>query len=436
MKSGIFFIVCLLITACSESESNYIELPGPNENQNKEHTDWCIKHNVWTYQQMSDHYFWYTEMPDSLSLDFNKEPNVFFEILKSPQDRFSWCETNSNYSGEKEVVQDLGFEYQPYCDAQGEIANRVLYVYSIGLSQQGLKRGDYVNITSQGTNVIIKKGYVQNGRFVVQSTIPILSSTTRGSNLSPTVSLDSIYAIDNKKIGYFVYNQFESSIDVAQIAIRLKNSGIDDLILDLRYNPGGYVSTSNYLASMLAPAERLGSLYQLQRYNDKLTKEKQKNGGSGVDSVFLNKGSITLQRNLNLPRLVVLTTKNSASASESLIIGLRPYMKVVTIGTTSCGKDVGSYTIADNNYKYQLQPITFKYYNALNESTPTTGIVPDIYVEDDLEHQRGDTNEALLKAAIEYLTGETPHGAVKARSASQPKMQEVGRSSIEIKNNL
>lgn len=436
MKSGIFFIVCLLMAACSESESNYIELPGPDENQNREHTDWCVKHNVWTYKQMNEHYFWYTEMPDSLSLNFNEEPNIFFEILKSPQDRFSWCETNEYYSGEEESAQNLGFEYQSYCDMQGKIMNRVLYVYSINLYQQGLKRGDFVNIISQQKTSVIEKGVIQNGHFITQCTISLSNGITRGTNLAPTIPLDSIYTINNKRIGYFVYNQFESSIDVAQIAIRLKKRGIDELILDLRYNPGGYVSTSNYLASMLAPTQQLGSLYQLQRFNDKLTKEKQRNGGSGIDSVFLNKGSITAQRNLNLSRLVVLTTKNTASASESLIIGLRPYMKVVTIGTTSCGKDVGSYTIADNNYKYQLQPITFKYYNANNESTPTTGIVPDIYVEDDLDHQRGDTNEALLKAAIEYLTGEIQIGAVKDRSVSQPKMKEVGRSSIEIKNNL
>ena len=130
----------------------------------------------------------------------------------------------------------------------------------------------------------------------------------------------------------------------------------------------------------------------------------------------------------------MLTTKNTASASEALIIGLRPYMKVITIGTTSCGKDVGSYTIADNRYKYQLQPITFRYYNALNYSTPVTGIVPDIQVQDDLSHQRGDTNEALLHAAINYLLGIKTD--VNTRSTVANEEREYGKSSIQIKNNL
>lgn len=110
-------------------------------------------------------------------------------------------------------------------------------------------------------------------------------------------------------------------------------------------------------------------------------------------------------------------------------------MDVITIGTTSCGKDVGSYTIADNRYKYQLQPITFRYYNALNDSTPTTGIKPNIEVADDLNHERGDINEALLRTAIDYLIGNIAGNETRsAKSSSNEK--EYGKSSIEIRNNL
>ena len=436
MKSLIVCISCCifvsLFTGCETEDSflNNIE----ETTAESELTRWREEQNLWMYEMMKHHYYWTAEIPDSNLLSFGIEPSKFFLTLKSSQDRFSWYEANVNYNGiYTKLVEGLEFETYQVC---GSMVSRILYVSSPYLIERGLKRGDFVKIIVCKLGHLLEKGIIKNGEFVITDRIFVSPILLRNRNIAPTVSLDSIYIINNKRIGYFVYNQFESSTDVAQIAIRLKNLGIDELILDLRYNPGGYVSTSNYLASMLAPTEQLGSLYQLQRFNDKVTKEKQKNGGSGIDSVFLNKGSITVQRNLDLSRLVVLTTKNTASASESLIIGLRPYMKVVTIGTTTCGKDVGSYTIADNNYKYQLQPITFKYYNANNESTPTTGIVPDIYVEDDLDHQRGDTNEALLKAAIEYLTGEIQIGAVKDRSVSQPKMKEVGRSSIEIKNNL
>lgn len=418
---SLLYTLLLTLLSCN-SEDSFLpnDIIVNNDNENNQY----IAHNRWTYEMMSKHYFWNKDIADSLSLDFSISPKSFFDNLLSKEDRFSWCEINENYNGE-----DLGFQYQTY-EVHGSKVNRVLYVTSDFLIEKGLKRGDYFIIKDD----YIEVGYLNNENFISTNKINI-NEITRGRNLAPTVSLDSIYTINEKRIGYFIYDQFESSTDVAQITIRLKNLGIDELILDLRYNPGGYVSTSKYLASMLAPKESLGKLYQLQRYNDIQTKEKMDNGESGVDSVFLDKGFITIDRNLDLKRLVVLTTKNTASASESLIIGLRPYMDVVTIGTTSCGKDVGSYTIADNRYKYQLQPITFRYYNALNDSTPTTGIIPDLEVADDLNHERGDVNEALLKTAINYLIGNIAGNETRSVQSSSNE-KEYGKSSIEIRNNL
>ena len=400
----LFYALLLTMLSCNSEDSflpNNVVVNNDNENIH------YINHNKWTYEMMSKHYFWNKDIADSLSLDFSISPKSFFDNLLSKEDRFSWCEINENYVG-----GDLGFQYQTY-EVHGSLVNRVLYVSSNSLIEQGLKRGDYFIIN----NDYIEVGYIDNDSFISVKNIK-LDKVTRGRNLAPTIPLDSIYTVNNKRIGYFIYDQFESSTDVAQITIRLKNLGIDELILDLRYNPGGYVATSKYLASMLAPKEALGKLYQLQRYNNIQTKIKIDNGGSGVDSVFLDKGYVTLDRNLDLKRLVVLTTKNTASASESLIIGLCPYMDVVTIGTTSRGKDVGSYTIADNRYKYQLQPITFRYYNALNDSTPTTGIIPNIEVADDLNHQRGDLNEALLKTAINYLIGNSTSNETRSVQSS------------------
>lgn len=431
MNKGILFVLIILIIesfiSCS-TEDSFLESDRTEEQDDDNYAQEKLLHNKWTYSRMRSEYFWYKEMPDSASLSFYSEPDDFFRSLLFSQDRFSWCENNVNYK-EGFAGNISGFEYQRF-EVYGSILNRILYVYSKDLMEAGLARGDYFQLEE---NYIIK-GTIQNRIFKPLSKIKIIQTMTKSSDLAPTISLDTIYTIGNKKIGYFIYDQFKSTTDVAQIAIRLKNRCITDLIVDLRYNPGGYVSTSKNLASMLVPNEYLGKLYQLQRYNDIQTRIKREKGGSGIDSVFLDNGFVTFERNLNLDRVVVLTTKNTASASEALIIGLRPYMDVITIGTTSCGKDVGSYTIADNRYKYQLQPITFRYYNALNDSTPGTGIVPDIQVEDDLNHKRGDTNEALLHAAINYLLGKKAD--VSTRSIGDHGEREYGKSSIQIKNNL
>ena len=227
---------------------------------------------------------------------------------------------------------------------------------------------------------------------------------TRGVNPGSTVSFDSVYVFNNQKIGYAIYDQFDDNADIRSFAVRMKSTKISEMILDLRYNPGGYVSTCNELASFFVPTEHLGKLYQQQYYNKTITKEKaEKYHNNGVDSVYLKSGSWYEQWGLNLKRLIVLSTKNTASSSEALVVGLRPYMDVVIIGTQTCGKDVGSYTIVDNNYKYLLQPITFKYYNSNMESTPEEGLIPDVIVEDDKKIKRGNVDEALLKAALKYI---------------------------------
>lgn len=231
--------------------------------------------------------------------------------------------------------------------------------------------------------------------------------STRSLNLSETVSLDTVYTLYGRNFGYVVYEQFNESSDVVQIMIKMRQQSIDDFILDLRNNPGGYVSTSNYLASFLVPKQYGGRLFQQQRYNDKQVKERKKiYGGEGIDSIYLNNNKIVQSYNLNLNRLFVLTSENSASSSEALIIGLRPYMRVITIGKTTCGKDVGSYTIANNHYKYQLQPITFRYYNALGDSTPVTGIIPDIPIFENSHFQKGDIRDPYLQAVFNYILKE------------------------------
>ena len=112
---------------------------------------------------------------------------------------------------------------------------------------------------------------------------------------------------------------------------------------------------------------------------------------------------------LNLQRVFVLTSKNSASASEAAIISMRPYMDVVIIGEQTYGKGVGSWTIRDNRYKYQLQPITMRYHNALMETTPDEGLEVDYYVPDGYstaKKELGDIKEPLLAKALNLIAGD------------------------------
>ena len=124
---------------------------------------------------------------------------------------------------------------------------------------------------------------------------------TRGVNPGSTVPFDSVYVFNNQKIGYPIYDQFDDNVDIRSFAVRMKSAKISEMILDLRYNPCGYVSTCNELASFFVPTEHLGKLYQQQYYNKTITKEKaEKYHNNGVDSVYLKSGSWYEQWGLNL----------------------------------------------------------------------------------------------------------------------------------------
>ncbi|GHT37534.1 hypothetical protein FACS189435_2730 [Bacteroidia bacterium] len=119
--------------------------------------------------------------------------------------------------------------------------------------------------------------------------------------------------------------------------------------------------------------------------------------------------------NVGLRKAYFIITGRSASASESLINSLAPCIRVVTIGSASTGKNVGSHTCKDNQYEWQLQPITFYYYNRNHETVPETGLAPDIPVDESTIgtfYELGDVRERLLSVALREIAG------IMARSAT------------------
>lgn len=275
---------------------------------------------------MKEWYFWADEMPDSLACDFTVEPEMFFENLKVPQDRFSFCLYNEDYH-----------------------------------------------------------------------------ARTKGTDLNETVKIDTVFNIADRKIGYFYYSQFGTPGDVTDVFIKFKTAGIEELIIDLRSNPGGGVNTAIHLCSMVAPQNTLGQLFCTYRYNSVKSEKNYAATGSRESSDYFNNDALTRNRNLNLDRIFFLIGANSASCSELVINCLKPYMDVITIGETTVGKDVGMRVIQNNFYKYILEPITFRTYNALRDSVPATGIEPMYYVCDDSRNLIGTVQEPLLKKALEII---------------------------------
>lgn len=241
--------------------------------------------------------------------------------------------------------------------------------------------------------------------------------------------------------GYLLYDQFETGgnghpyDDALKKAIRSLD-GVRNLVVDLRYNPGGYVSSCQLLASMIAPSSKAGSTFIQNIYND--NKGSAKNNFLTLDemnSSFYGNGEAG--HNLNLNRVYIIATESSASASETLIHGLRGAgVEVIHIGETTHGKNVGMSGFKSESdgknfgsYKYEMWPVTFYIKDGNGNGYSNKGIDPVKFggisfkeLNLDMLMPLGDNSEAYLGAAlhhIEYGTfdGYTPVGSRAAARA-------------------
>jgi C-terminal processing protease CtpA/Prc len=194
---------------------------------------------------------------------------------------------------------------------------------------------------------------------------------------------------------------------------------VNELILDFRYNPGGSVSTATLLASLIAPADVVANEEVFIKYiwNDIINDYWVNEEGEESENLiikFLNAG-----QNLNLNRLYVLTSDNTASASELVINGLRPYMDVIMVGDTTHGKYTASITLHDEekSFNWAIQPIVLKTANINNETDYRDGLVPDHLADDDYFAPLGSLEEDRLATAISLITG-VPIG-LPARKSSR-----------------
>ena len=366
-----------------------------------------LEFNKWIYSKMNHDYLWRNDMPDSISCNYELDPVSFYKSLLSSKDRFSYCETNESYNPPAEKT-NLGYEYQQYELENGVEFAQVLLVTCQDLKKQGLRRGDIV-ITQPDKGIIVK-GKLGSSGIVPMDTL----EATSPFGYSNTVYIDSIYSNNSTKIGYFCYLQFDDISDLTPVIKKFYDARVDELILDLRYNPGGYVNTCKYLSNSIVNERGYNEIFQQCTYNDILTKELKKDTGSGKTFTRFStpdNGQNVLgspMYGLNLKRVFVLTSKHSASASEAAISSMRPFMDVIIIGEQTYGKGVGSWTIRDNKYRYQLQPITMRYHNALMETTPDEGIAADYIVPDGYttsKKELGDKSEPLLAKALDIILG-------------------------------
>ncbi|MCP9767206.1 peptidase S41 [Lacihabitans sp. LS3-19] len=387
--------------------------------------------NAWIYDEMKTYYLWESQMTAKTSTDYTLAPMDYFEsILVKPGelDRFSWIQEDvealtASLQGVNKVV---GIRFTPFF-ADPPLNSKVALSIAYSLKgspadKAGIKRGDLITqvngvvLTAENystafssDNLELTLGDYANG--------VITSNSKKVSLVRAEVQTDPIqhYSIiekGNKKIGYLVYLQFLTQYDnnIREVFKEFKTKGVNELVLDLRYNGGGYISSSNIISSLIVKDLKPGTLMNTQEWNaEQSSYYKSKYGNDVFDTDWLNESN-----NLgNLNRVYILTSPGTASASELIINNLKPFMDVILIGDHTYGKNVGSITLSDEKkrWKYGMQPIVLKTLNAIGQSDygSKDGFAPTIKVSDSSVPflPFGDESETLLSVAIEQITGVT-----------------------------
>ncbi|MBE0678201.1 MAG: hypothetical protein IH592_05505 [Bacteroidales bacterium] len=372
------------------------------------------------YDLMKVYYLWSDKMPTVKLSDYSGPAELLEAVRYLPVDKWSFVIPWEKYVAVYEQGSFVGHGILTALDAQNNL--RIVHIYERSdLWSKGVRRGwiiKKVNGTDAAPVYISGDAAAYNalwGPSTADITNTILFQkpdgtevtlpSTKASFILNTVTADTVYERSGRKIAYFVFENFLGTAEEELDAVfaSFKQKGATDLIVDLRYNGGGYVDVAAQLASLIAG----------NSYTDKVCYKIRANSIIGPDWNE-DYNFITTASPLDLAKAVFITTDGSASASELVINSLKPYIDVSIVGDNTYGKPAGqsifgypfpttSVPEPDETYAYGI--IAFEYLNSLNEGRFYDGIAPDVRANDDLTRDYGDTEEISLKAALAVIEG-------------------------------
>jgi carboxyl-terminal processing protease len=432
----------ILLGACKKEKG--VENP-PNNPNNPPPVSAADKVKDTSLMIAQEAYLWHTQIPSSFNPRGYGDPNEIMTAIRayskesgfvSAVDRWSFgmkqAEWDDVSSG---VAKDFGLSV--FFLEEGDLRVKLVEGNSpAGLA--GIERGWQVmklngnsNITTGNADFIIERVFLSDATdFTFKkpdgSTVDItLNAATYQED---PIYLDTIYTVNGSKVGYLVFNSFlgdttEVYNKFANIFGRFSQQNVDDVIIDLRYNGGGYVSVQEKLANYLANNAANGDIMMNQEFNSIL-------------SVFNNTTSYSKIGSLNLDRMFFIVSNSTASASELLINNLRPYMDVKVVGPQpSYGKPVGYFPIPVGDW--YVFPVSFRTTNKNREGSYFNGIQTDKEVADGLNKNWGDKDEASLASILKYIgTGdfgfmpEIP-GTKRGSTAYRDKSVRDGNSKLD-----
>lgn len=365
---------------------------------------------AWVRAHLNDVYLWYKQIIDVPASNYSSPSAYFDALLVKSNDRFSFTGSTEEINNYFDSGAEIGFGYE-LVNQNGSL--RVTYVQpNSPADQQGLQRGAritgingapietlsretqiaalYPDLAGVRTVLDVK----DNGAFGTRKVELVSSSITS----YPVLQNSVITTPMNRKLGYLVFTDHIATAEAPLISTltQFQQAGINDLVLDLRYNGGGYLYIANEVASMIGGSKVQGRVFEQLQFNDK---HPEKTADSRDLFTTRSRSGQTLPQ-LNLSRVFVLTSSRTCSASESIINGLSPFVQVITIGGTTCGKPYGF--IQADNCGTAYFAIEFSGVNDAGKGGYVNGFAPSCASADDLEHPLGNSAESLLANAINY----------------------------------
>ena len=358
------------------------------------------------YYIMKEWYYWYDLMPAVTREDYD-DPYTLLEAMRyRTLDRWSYILTYDEYIAQI-TGTFVGHGFRIGLDDSGNARIAMIYdnspLYSFGVRRGWIVKK--INNTDVAPIIIAGDGaaYVSLiGPSQAGITNEFLFKRPDGSELTvssakSTFQINTVLHYDTLHLstgvaGHLVFESFypPAPDELATAFAFFKTNNIKDLILDLRYNSGGDLTIAQTLASYIAGDSRAGSVFAKLSYNDK---------HQDANTTLSFK---TTPYSISLPKIVVITTRYSTSASEDVINGLAPFVNVVTLGDTTNGKPTGM-NLWNVGNKYVMLPITFKIVNAQDQGDFFDGIFPAKVIPDDITRDFGDREELCLEEAIHYL---------------------------------
>ena len=496
-------LACLLplgFVACSDDdapEKEPVVLPDDDDKEEDKPDYYTFSEayiNQFCYEQMAYYYLWWKDIQNDIGQWLlGDDPIEKVRSVRYEEDEWSMAiEDIKPYTNPSTTTYGTyGYDFQPVWgdDAMTYVVAAVRMVYPDSPAEKaGLKRGSII-LQMNGRNIENKNEDYNTLLSSASLDLLVYNPDTKAKEKVKMTSTDMylepvlyerIFDCGGKKVGYVFFNDFtfECVDRLIEVAKKFKKEGVSELVLDLRYNGGGYVVTEEILVSLLAPEDNVknGDLYQTAVYNDSEygKRLKQYYGDDYANTYFTTKFEWTYKdkeysydtsdANIGLSKIYALVSASTVSASEATLVSLMPFMDIEVIGTQTGGKHCAGIMFEAEDYYQDYEDyaaelkkkdtakynefveqfwknysgwkdyvgnwglyVMFSTYADKNGNNPCrpNGIVPDAEIMDNPvePYPLGDDREALLREALTRAgyTDFTPlPEAAESRSALQP----------------